>query len=78
MVKSGWLVDEEFLIMDNTAVHTGQDAHDLEAWFWDLIMDGRPLHVLVIYLPTISPELNPIKLVFQTWSQATNPPTKNK
>jgi transposase len=69
MVESGWLVHDEFLIMDNAAVHTGREARDLESWFWDLIVDGRPLHVLVIYLPTRSPELNPIELVFHIFSR---------
>jgi hypothetical protein len=64
MVESGWLVHDEFSIMDNAAVHTCGEAQDLEEWFWDKIVDGRLLHVLVIYLPTRSPALNPIKLVF--------------
>jgi hypothetical protein len=52
MVKSGWLVHDEFLIMDNAAIHTGQEVPDLKAWFWHLIIDGCPLHDLGIYLPT--------------------------
>jgi hypothetical protein len=50
--------------MDNAAVHTGGEAQDLEEWFWEKLVDGRPLHVLVIYLPMRSPELNPIELIF--------------
>jgi transposase len=50
--------------MDNTAIHTGCEAQDLEQWFWELIVEGHPLHVLVIFLPTRSPELNPIELIF--------------
>jgi transposase len=69
MVESGWLVHDEILVMDNAAVHTGHEARDLEQWFWELIVDGRPLHVLVIYLPTRSPELNPIELVFHIFSR---------
>jgi hypothetical protein len=68
MVGTGWLVHDEILIMDNAAVHTGGEARDLEEWFWDKIVDGRPLHVLVIYLPMRSPELNPIKLIFHIFS----------
>jgi transposase len=64
MVESGWLVYDEFLVMDNAAIHTSREAKDLEAWFWDLIIDGCPLHVLVLYLPLRSPELNPIELIF--------------
>jgi hypothetical protein len=68
MVESGWL-DDGILVMDNAAVHTGHEAQDLEQWFWELIVEGRPLHVLVIYLPTRSPELNPIKLIFHIFSR---------
>jgi hypothetical protein len=68
MVESGWLVHDEILVMDNAAVHTGHEAQDLEQWFWELIVEERPLHVLVIYLPTRSPELNPIELVFHIFS----------
>ena len=69
MVKSGWLRHDEFLVLDNAAVHTGGEARDLEQWFWELVVDGQPLHVLVIYLPTRSPELNPIELVFHIFSR---------
>jgi hypothetical protein len=69
MVDTGWLVHDEILIMDNAAVHTGGEARDLEEWFWDRIVDGRPLHVLVVYLPTRSPELNPIELIFHIFSR---------
>jgi hypothetical protein len=69
MVESGWLVHEEILVMDNAAIHMGHEARDLEQWFWELIVEGRPLHVLVIYLPTRSPELNPTKLIFHIFSR---------
>jgi hypothetical protein len=68
MVESGWLVHDEILVTDNAAVYTGHEARDLEQWFWELIVEERPLHVLVIYLPTKSPELNPIELVFHIFS----------
>jgi transposase len=69
MVQSRWLIHDEILIMDNAAVHTGAEAEDLEEWFWDYMVNGRPLHVLVIYLPTRSPELNPIELIFHIFSR---------
>jgi hypothetical protein len=31
---------------------------------WETIVDGHPLHILVLYLPTRSLELNPIEFVF--------------
>jgi hypothetical protein len=69
MVQSGWLVHDKCLVMDNAAIHTGREAQDLETWFWDLIVGGHPLYVLVIYLPTRSPKLNPIKLIFHIFSR---------
>jgi hypothetical protein len=41
----------------------------IRAFFWETIFEGRPLHILVIYLPTRSPELNPIELVFHIFAQ---------
>ena len=40
------------------------NATVIEDMLWETIVDGRPLHILVLYLPTRSPELNPIELVF--------------
>jgi hypothetical protein len=55
--------------MDNAAVHTCGEAQDLEEeWFWEKIVDGRPLHALTIYLPMRLPELNPIELNFHIFS----------
>jgi transposase len=68
MVVSGWLRHDEIIVMDNAAIHTGGESEELERMFWETIIDGRPLHVLVIYLPTRSPELNPIELVFHIFA----------
>jgi hypothetical protein len=68
MVDTGWLVHDKKLNVDNTDVHTGREARDLEEWFWENIVDGHPLHVLVVYLSTRSPKLNPIKLIFHIFS----------
>ena len=64
MVTERFLLHGEVLIMDNAAIHTGRDSIGLEDFLWDTIVDGRPLHILVIYLPPRTPELNPIELVF--------------
>ncbi len=69
MVQTYWLVHNEILVLDNGGVHTGCKSEDLEEFFWDTIVDGRPLHVLVIYLPTRSPKLNPIELIFHIFSR---------
>jgi hypothetical protein len=50
--------------MDNAAIHSQGNATVIEDMLWETIVDGCPLHILVIALPTRSPELNPIKLVF--------------
>jgi hypothetical protein len=66
MVESGWLVHDEFLVMDNAA-----STPAARSWGTILGLDRRwssPLHVLVIYLPKRSPKLNPIKLIFHIFS----------
>jgi transposase len=50
--------------MDNATIHTGGTVDVVNDLLWDTIIDRSPLHVLVIYLPTRSPELNPIELIF--------------
>jgi hypothetical protein len=64
LISSGWFLHNEILIMENATIHTGGAADVVNDLLWDTIIDGLPLHVLVIYLPTRSPELNPIKLIF--------------
>ena len=53
MVQTRWLVHDNILVLDNAGIHTGRESADLEQFFCETILDGRPLHVLVIYLPTI-------------------------
>jgi hypothetical protein len=50
--------------MDNAAIHSQGNATVVENMLWETIIDGCPLHILVISCPTRSPELNRIKLVF--------------
>jgi transposase len=69
MVQSCWLVHGEILVMDNAGIHTGCKSSDLKVFFGVTIINGHPLHVLVIYLPTRSPELNPIELIFHIFSR---------
>ncbi len=54
----------EFVVTDNAVIHSQGNATVVEDMLWETIVDGRPLHILVLYLPTRSPELNPIELVF--------------
>jgi transposase len=59
-----WFSHGDVLVLDNAAIHTGGSASHLADLLWDVEVDGSPLNVLVLPLPTCSPELNPIELVF--------------
>jgi hypothetical protein len=63
LIISGFFKHEEVLVMDNARIHPGGDASGVETLLWETPIDGRPLHVLVVYLPTHSPELNPIEYI---------------
>ena len=60
---------DEIIVMDNAAIHTGGASAHLERFLGEKVVDGRPLHILVVYLPTWSPELNPIELVFHIFAR---------
>jgi hypothetical protein len=64
LIQSGWLRHNEVLVMDNAGIHTGGDADIVEDLLWNTIIEGRALNVLTVFLPTRSPELNPIELIF--------------
>jgi hypothetical protein len=64
LISCRWFEHGDVLVLNNAAIHSGGDAGSVEEYLWDTIIDGRPLNVLVIFLPTRSPELNPIELVF--------------
>jgi hypothetical protein len=63
---------DKILVMDNAAIHTGAEAEIVEDLLWYMVVDGRPLNVLVVYLPARAPELNPIELIF-LHSSSSNP-----
>jgi hypothetical protein len=64
-VARGVLRRFDILVLDNAAIHTGRDNEFLESWLWDYdLPDGLPLYVQLITLPTRSPELNPIELLW--------------
>ena len=52
MIYSGWLQHNEVLIMDNAAIHSGGEAEIVIGLLWDTIVNGSPLRILVVYLPT--------------------------
>ena len=43
---------DEIIVMDNAAIHTGGASAHLERFLGEKVVDGRPLHILVVYLPT--------------------------
>jgi transposase len=55
---------KRFLWMDDARIHTGGVASSVETLLWEMPIEGRPLHILVVYLATHSPELNAIEFVF--------------
>ena len=64
MVDQRFLLHHEILIMDNAAIYVGGEAKTLEDYLWNTHVDGKPLKVLVLFLPPCAPELNPIELIF--------------
>ena len=66
LIAKIFLHHHEFVVMDNARIHSMGNATVVKDMMWETIVDGLPLHILVIYLPvpTRSPELNPTELVF--------------
>lgn len=64
LVVSKFLTHGEVLVLDNAAIHHQAEAATVEDFLWNHEVDGSPLRVLCLFLPTRSPELNPIELVF--------------
>jgi hypothetical protein len=64
LIGTSFFLHDKILGMDNAAIHTGAEADIAEDLLWDMVVHGRPLNVLVVYLPTRAPELNPIQLFF--------------
>jgi hypothetical protein len=64
LIAKRFLRHNGFVIMDNASIHYQACATVVEDVLWETIVDVLPLHILVIQLPTHSPELNLIELVF--------------
>jgi transposase len=63
LLARNWFNHGDVLIMDNASIHTGQEADIAEDLLWEASQ------VLVFFLPTRSPELNPTELVFHILSR---------
>ena len=68
LVQMSWLKCNDILVVDNSQVHRGAEATDLEDYLWNAPspIDGQLLNILLLFLPTRSPELNPIELLWNT------------
>jgi transposase len=66
-VGQGYCNRGDVIVMDNAAIHVGGDCEDLREMLWNYVApDGYPMMIEVLFLPTRSPELNPIELVWNT------------
>ena len=59
-ITDGFLVEGDILVLDNAPIHTGRDNEELAEWLWSRY------GVFLSFLPTRSPELNPIELVWSS------------
>ena len=66
-IVTGWLKRGDIIVCDNSRIHEGGFNVDLSEFLWDVLgSDGEPLRILLLPLPTRSPELNPIELLWNT------------
>ena len=63
-IATAWLRPYDILICDNATIHQQGYNGDLADLLWNSpTLDGAPLRILLLPLPTQLPELNPIELV---------------
>lgn len=69
-ILSALLCPYDILVCDNTAIHEKGYNCDISDFLWNLLeLDGEPLRILLLPLPTRSPELNPIEIVWSVLFQ---------
>jgi hypothetical protein len=51
LIISGYFQHCEILVMDNARIHTTGEAECVAYYMWNIIIDGRSLHVKIMYLP---------------------------
>ena len=62
-IVMGVLVGGDILVLDNAAIHVSGENDDIGEYLWDRF------RILVLTLPTYSPELNPIELIWNVMIQ---------
>jgi len=77
-VKNKLLLPFDILVLDNATYHHHGDSASLEDWLW------CNFKIYLLFLPTRSPELNPIELLWHTlvrrlknWPLAQNRPRRD-
>jgi hypothetical protein len=69
-IACGWLQAYDIIVCNNVAIHESGYNNDLGEYLWDCpSLDGEPLRILLLPLPTRSPELNPIELLWNSLAQ---------
>ena len=69
-ISIGWLQPYDILVCDNDTIHEAGFNNNLGDYLWNTAgLDGLPLNILLLLLPTRSPELNPIELLWNTLRQ---------
>jgi hypothetical protein len=64
LIADHWLCRGDIICANNARIHTGGKAIALQYLLWNYVIDGLPLNIIDVFLPTQLPELNPIELVF--------------
>ena len=60
-----WIRPYDVLVCNNAAIHKKGYNVDLEDYLWNSPgLDGEPLHILLLPLPTQSTKLDPTKLIW--------------
>ena len=57
VIHLGWLLRSDVLVLDDAAILCGGENTDLEEWLW------VNFQILLVFLPSKTPERNPIELV---------------
>jgi transposase len=63
LLATNWFERGDVLTVNNASIHVGQEADIVEEMLWNA------MQVVMVFLPTRLPKLNPIELVFHILSR---------